>query len=154
DVGKMKMRRLIADKVGASSPVFSPDGKSVAALQTDGLAGVYSVETGKPVQAVRVYKLPLAPRTIAADGKSIIGAVTFSGDGKALTTGDADGVVKVWEVATGKIKATQTIKAADPLVFAPSAKSAASDATKGAIDVWDLATGKRQTTLKGPAVKG
>jgi WD40 repeat protein len=76
------------------SLLFAPDG---AALVTDdgkdlGRLRLWSVTTGKELTAP------------AADGPVSYPALAFSTDGKLLAGGGADGVVRVWDVATGKLR--------------------------------------------------
>jgi RNA polymerase sigma factor (sigma-70 family) len=153
DVEKMKIKRLITDKPTCSSVVFAPDGKALATLRSDGLVGGYYVGTGKLKKSVRVYKSPIPASALSPDGRSFSVALAFSSDGKKLTTADAYGVVKVWDLASGKMKTTQTIKTANPLVLAPDGSLAASVAVKGTIEIWDLATRKRQSVLE-ESIKG
>jgi WD40 repeat protein len=153
DVKTMKLRRLISDKPATASVVFAADGKTLVTLRSDGMAAVYEVETGNLRKSVPVYKLPLQAKAIAPDGRSIFIALAFSGDGQNLTCADAYGVVKVWDLASGKAKSTQTIKTAGRLVLSPNGTLAAAITAKGTIEIWDLATRKRQAVLK-ETVKG
>jgi WD40 repeat protein len=61
--------------------------------------------------------------------------------------------VKLWEVATGRLKTTFTGHAALiwSLSFSPDGKILASGSYDGTIKLWDLATGEPRTTLRGSA---
>jgi WD40 repeat protein len=77
----------------------------------------------------------------------------FSPDGKTLATGGDPFYVKLWDVATGRLKATFTGHAAVvwSLSFSPDGKVLASGSYDGTIKLWDLATGEPRTTLRGSA---
>lgn len=77
--------------------------------------------------------------------------LAFSPDGQRLATGSADGLVKVWDVASGKLLQTfeghtHHVTAIDWRVDQREISSAASDAI---IKVWNLSTGKASRTITG-----
>ena len=81
----------------------------------------------------------------------LVSAVAFSPDGKTLASGSLDSDIKLWDVATGKERATlkghtETVRS---LAFSPDGKTLASGGYDNSIKLWDLATGKVQATLKG-----
>src|SRR5262249_56625929 len=96
-------------------------------------------------------------------------SATFSRDGKTLATCGFDGLIKLWDVAAGKEKATLKTPAAviHDVVFSPDGKTLAAaynpyatdeaplwgSEKPGAIQLWDVATGKERQRFRGPRGK-
>jgi len=78
-------------------------------------------------------------------------AVAFSPDGKLLATGGSDGVVRCWEVTSGK--ELLTCKGHSSLVrsvaFSPDGKTLASGSGDQTIKLWDCRTGECLQTSEG-----
>jgi sugar lactone lactonase YvrE len=95
-------------------------------------------------------------------------AVAFSPNGKTLATGDAttgayaddviNGVIRLWNVATGKLIATfadPSSQGALSLVFSPDGKTLAVGDRDGAAYLWNVATGKLiHAALIDPSSRG
>jgi WD40 repeat protein len=80
-------------------------------------------------------------------------AVAFSPDGKLLASGDAEGVVKVWDRRA--LRETLTLRghrgAVRAVAFSPDGKSLASGGANGVVRLWAAASGERLATLAGHA---
>jgi WD40 repeat protein len=78
--------------------------------------------------------------------------VTFTPNGKSLVSGGHDETVRLWDVATGKERAT--VKGhtfyVGSVAFGPDGKTLATGSWDRTIKVWDIATGKERATLKAP----
>src|SRR5262249_42239561 len=93
----------------------------------------------------------------ALQGKvGIVMSLAFSADGKTLATGTAEGVVKLWDAATGQERATlpTLLRGERPsrvtcLLFSPDSKTLAS--AGATVKLWAVATGKQGVPLKGKA---
>jgi WD40 repeat protein len=85
-------------------------------------------------------------------------SVAFSPDGKTLASGGWDNRIKVWDVATGREKATFRGHAEGDwitaVVFSPDGKLLASGSTDDTIKLWDVPTGKNTATLKSHSDTG
>jgi WD40 repeat protein len=101
DLDNPRPPRLLKGHAGAvRSVTFSPDGKRVASGATDGTVRLWDLATGKEVRQWNVSKdRPAAPAAHAGQ----IWSVAFSPDGKRVVAGGGDHVVRLWDVATGKL---------------------------------------------------
>jgi tetratricopeptide (TPR) repeat protein len=77
--------------------------------------------------------------------------VAFSRDNKLLASGNWDGSVNLWDIATGKsIFVFEGQRGAVfSLVFSPDGKTIVSGSDDATIKIWDLATMQERNTLKG-----
>jgi WD domain, G-beta repeat len=78
-------------------------------------------------------------------------AVAISADGKTLASASHDKTVKLWDLATGKTRATLAGHGAEVITVAlsPDGKTLASGGWEDALKVWDVATGKEKATFTG-----
>jgi WD40 repeat protein len=132
---------------------FSPDNKTLASASYDGTLKSWDMTTGKE-------------RATLGEYKGCLGYVAFSPDGKTLATGAIGspggfpdlGDVRLWDVATGKVRTTLKGSTDDLLTgaageyvhsvaFSPDGKTLA--AMNGDVTLWDLATNKERVTLTG-----
>src|SRR5262249_14242462 len=136
--GKEVCSFVITDVVGcAMSVTFSPDGKTLAVgyAKGHGEEGVKLLEvaSGKEVGSLAGYR------------------AAFSPDGKTVATGTIDGVLKFWEVATGK-EQTSVEAHGGPvtfLVFSPDGKTLATVSNADdTVRLWDVATAQKRAALE------
>jgi WD40 repeat protein len=128
--------------------------------------------TTLPYLSLRVPRLPLllallavlppatvTPRAFCAEPREelslrghtgIVRAVLFSPDGRQLYSAGKDGAVKVWDVASGKLTRTLTVKDLSAVALSPDGKVLATGSKDGVIRLWDVATGKQLRSLTGP----
>ena len=77
--------------------------------------------------------------------------IEFDGEGRLIATGNRDGTVVVWDVASGR--ALHTFAAHNGVVesvaFSPESTVLATGGDDTTAKLWDLATGRRVLTLRG-----
>lgn len=136
-------RAHFTQEVRVTDVAFSPDGKTLASVgdASDNRSSPNN-EPAKLWDLTRIDPEPYgqgAPRRNLAL-EDVTYAVAFSPDGKTLATGGPGGDVRLWDVATGRLKATLTnrrIEARD-LAFSPDGRSLAVTADGGVL-LWNLA---------------
>jgi WD40 repeat protein len=106
-------------------------------------------DVATPVAAETLSPALQIPRNrMTHDG--VVTSVAYSPDGKTLASGGQDGTIKLWDVATGKERATfQGHPVSDwvtSVAYSPDGKTLASGSGE-TIKLWDVATGKEQATL-------
>jgi WD40 repeat protein len=125
---------------------FAPDGSTVASAHDHGLS-LWKLSTNK------LWKKLAHP----AGSWS----VAFAPDSKTLATGDAFGVIRVWNVETGEFVSifARTVKrdVESPrlysLAFLPNGKTLVSAGDDHFVTLWDLATGQERRRLTGHAAR-
>ncbi len=80
-----------------------------------------------------------------------VSSVVFSPDGQQVISGDRGGVIKVWEVATGKEKLSLKKQAGGvgKLAVSPDGRRLVAALGDKSVRVWDFGTGKEVLTFKG-----
>jgi WD40 repeat protein len=114
---------------------FSADGRQLASVGfQDGRVILWNVATGQPV-----FRNPL-------DGPPALTGVSFSPDGKRLAAVGYDGLVALWDTATGhEVLTLRNFAARRPndyaynarVVFSPDGRRIASNNWDGSVNVWD-----------------
>lgn len=90
---------LSAHQSGVASVVYAPDGDKLATAGGDGAAKVWLVRGNITPAQQQTFGSPLKSGPNAQS--SPLTSVAFSTDGRFLVGGGAEGVVRVWDVATG-----------------------------------------------------
>jgi WD40 repeat protein len=166
--------------------IFSPDGKTVAVGGDNGVVSLHDPATGEelPLSRAGPNRGALLAARFTPDGKSLVtlgngGAIIWDAatqqvrhrlktqnlphavlamtpDGQTLTLLEWDGVLSLWDVATGRelrrIKGDMVT--ANPgltpsVVFSPDGKTLASAGFGKTIRLWETATGKELQQFKG-----
>ncbi|MFI5531898.1 trypsin-like peptidase domain-containing protein [Kitasatospora sp. NPDC051853] len=127
----------LTDSDGASESrmEFSPDGRVLASIRSSSVR-LWDVRTGHPLPGVF--------------GERVL-AFSFSPDGRTLATGSAAGEVQLWDVFSGRLRATLALHPVNAMALAFSADGTllASGGTDGTIGLWNVADGTRRAVLTG-----
>ena len=119
---------------GSYALVFSPDGRSLAALGLqDSCISLWEAPTGR---LIRKWK---------ADDADRHGELAFSPCGRLLAVGSSDGL-RLWDPYSGRLvrQLADHRKGVDGIAFSPCGRLlAAAVWFDGAVDVWEVVTGKR-----------
>ena len=110
-----RVRRV--DLGPAAAVLFSPDGRQVLAVRSDGEAGVFSSRGGRQVAAFPGFGTLGGAR--GSFSSPFSPGAAFSSDGHLIALATADRFVRVWEVATRKQVAAVYAGWANALAFAP-----------------------------------
>jgi RNA polymerase sigma factor (sigma-70 family) len=120
---------------------------TLAIALESGDTGLWDLATGKE-RNLATDHVPGAPwqQVGAAEAWRYTGttAVAFAPDGKTLATGGRDGLVKLWDVASGRRLRTleQQYTPVEALAWSRDGRTVASAGRDGVIRLWDAATGK------------
>ncbi|MDD2722290.1 MAG: caspase family protein [Gallionella sp.] len=136
---------LVAEADGAEPLDSTLRGGGAAAFSTDGRAVV--AVTGTLMTVWDISRPPRLQRL--GDGETE--TVTFSPDGKMLAGGGEDGLIRLWDVAQRRERATLAGHARDvsALMFSPDSRTLASGSWDETARLWDVAGGKLLHTLTG-----
>jgi WD40 repeat protein len=177
---ELKILRGHTDEVCALT--FSPDGKRIVSGSMDKTIRVWNVSSGEELMTLRGNDATVSAVTFSPDGKQIASAswddntiriwdaqtgaelrvlcghewavlsVSFSPDGRWIASSGYDGYIKLWDVATGELKASYrqdedvTVTC---VAFSPDGHRIISAEDNGVIRVRDFASGAELTTMRG-----
>jgi WD40 repeat protein len=124
-------------------------GKWTGELSPDGGILAWPEEDGKSITLFD----PLTGRQLAqAQGSDSPGNIVFSADGTVMTCRSNDGIVRVWDAATGKVRARFQAMSTKINVVALSSdgkRLALAGRADRAIHVWDVAAGRELHSFIG-----
>jgi WD40 repeat protein len=128
----------------------SADGTSLATVSKDGSTViVWDMATGKERRSFKDLKPPAYTAVLSDDGKVL--SAPLVPPTKDMARGDKGGMVRVWDVLTGKER-TDLKEVTAPLLyveFSPDGTLLAGGEKDGRVRLWDAATGEVKAVLKG-----
>ena len=135
DAGSGKELRRFPGYLG---PVFSPDGKLLAAWNKSRSISLLDVESGNEVRTFAGHKGFLNPDAI------------FSPDGRLLAGTNDKATVTVWDVASGnEVRRIYDSALVRGIAFSPDSRLLASGSEDHTIKLWDVTSGDKVRTLSG-----
>ena len=80
-----------------------------------------------------------------------VGAIRFSPDGRHIATGDDDGNVRLWDAASGNLRATLLghSRHVGRLAFSPDSRTLVTSGYDRTIRLWHVATGQEIALFEG-----
>jgi len=129
---------------------ISPDGKTLATVGgfPYGAIKLWDLQTGTALRTLKIDEEPfdISSLTFCSDGTVLATATSEARSGAELT---ASGVVRLWDVQTGRL--LKTLKGHTEWVaavaFSPDGKTVASGGRE--LKFWDLPSGREKVTLSG-----
>ena len=124
------------------SVAFAPDGLRLALGRSDGGVVIQDLLGGRPVEIEGGPGLGMLARGLA-----------YSPDGRTLASGGLGRAVKLWDMASGSLRASLEghRAAVGSVAFAPDGATLASGSLDGDVRLWDLAGEREPAGLAGHA---
>lgn len=132
--GKLK-KTLRSDSGAINDLAIAPDGKTVVTGSGDRLVRIWDITSDRPPQILKGHSGSVLHVHMASDGKTVISV--------------ADGInreVKVWDIATGKQKATLPYTHFDDI--SPDGKTVLFTLPSSKLVAWDVTTNQQQVLQK------
>jgi WD40 repeat protein/serine/threonine protein kinase len=122
------------------SVVFSPDGRHVASVASDGTLTVWDVDTGVRRFDFKGHRVAMNQRTL-----------TFSPDGQRLVAVREDHTVKVWDVHSGGELYTLRghLGSVNSVAASPDGQRFATGGMDRVVKLWEAAAGKEVFSFEG-----
>jgi hypothetical protein len=135
--------------IDGHAPAFSPDGKKLAFVGSDGAIRVTSSDTGKEIAAIAGQEHEASPDAHTSVRRRI-GSLTFSPDG-ALLAGACGNDVKLWDTDKAKERATLEFhtKRVLGLAYSSDGTLLASTSMDETIGLWDPAACALRAEIAG-----
>jgi WD40 repeat protein len=159
DVATGKQLRQINHSNGIGTIALSPDGKLLASLDVTKTSSGGGSTSWEPDNRIRLWDVDMAKelRQLKIPVKEIEPGIrggfvmAFAPDGKAIVTGEMGGVVRIWDLATGRERRrfTEFVGTVSAFAFAPDGKSLAVVDGQGSVRLIDLASGKNLVATHG-----
>src|SRR5262249_35195642 len=112
----------------------------------------FTAQASVPVSpaSIKLWKLGAGANRATLLDVGAMSGVAISPDGKTLATGSWEGTVTLWDVNSGRERATRKAheEVACSVAFSPDGKRLVTGGWDHAVKVWDVATGKEVLTLK------
>ncbi len=135
-----------------SSVAFAPDGRTLASGHWNNWVVLWNMaEVRKATWGASNVGTwtPLASRLLEGHRNDVL-CVAYARDGATLASGDADGIVRLWDVPSGQARARLAEHGGPVLsvAFSPSGQILASASGDKTARVWDAGSGQLMTTLR------
>jgi WD40 repeat protein len=155
---------------------FSPDGNHIVSGSEDGTVRTWNVSSGKSELTIKVGDEPVTCVAFSPDAKYIasvgwdvvhvwnarsggkefelttknVMSVAFSPDSKRIVSGNENGMVRVWDVASRELELLLEGHngCTSSVGFSPDGKHIVSGAYDGKVNIWNAGSGKEELTLQ------
>jgi WD40 repeat protein len=169
DVRTGEVRRALAARDDTGSHVsISTDGSTVAEVSEDQAVRLWNVDSGEH-WTTAVFDSPISGVSLSADGKMLgvaysdrvaiidngdhrrkrtfdgiqgkVASLAFSNDGQSLAVATEPGVLKIWDVDSGRLRQTLAAFGILTVRFAPGDRAVATGGKDGRVTLCDLDSG-------------
>jgi WD40 repeat protein/transcriptional regulator with XRE-family HTH domain len=136
---------------GVLRVLYSPDGRYVLSTSKDKTARIWDIASGRQVQ---IFRATTDVSTSAGKAETNFStALAWSPDGKYALTGGNDGIVRLWDVQSGRLvrRFDTSLKGDDfgVLAYSSDGQTIATPGPQFTIVLWDATTGARLRELVG-----
>jgi WD40 repeat protein len=145
--------RLYAAQMNLAQQAWDLGNPSRALELLEGQRPKFDQEDLRGFEWYYFWRLCLSSRRLRLRGHdSAVFAVAFARDGKTLASGDWEGNVKLWDVATGQERASLPGHQGwvTRLAFTPDSKTLVSSGGDACVKLWDVATRRERASFRGP----
>lgn len=158
-VAGQALSSLIGHTGEVSALAFSPDGNTMASGGRDNTIKLWNVSSGEEVGTLSGHTKAVSGVEFSPDSRTLASVSwhgwrdTWSQDGKALSSGFDHGIIKLWDVASGK--ELKSYEGTFPIAFSPDSRMLASrdgvpwEDRIGRLTLLDVSTGQVLKVLKG-----
>jgi WD40 repeat protein len=138
------------------SVAMAPDGRTLAGAVHDGNVRLWDITSGFETASFRGQQGTEGLVSFSFDGavgsfSSGVWSVAFASSGRVLTAAGFDGIVRTWDVVTGR--ETASPRGHDGgvhcVAISPDGRMVASSDSDGTVRIWDIAMGRQATVLYG-----
>jgi WD40 repeat protein len=133
---------------------FLPDGKSLLTVCQDFTVIVWDLETGKELRSFSIAGNKTGDPGIVFRNAMFAGTAAVSANGKVVACAGRDGVMRAFDVSTGKLIAAATapnqLRVTRSVALSRDGKILAGANQEGGITLWDIGTNAEPKAL-GPA---
>jgi WD40 repeat protein len=127
---------------GPRSIAFSPDGRQIAAADSD---------LSNP--SIRLWDLETGTMSVLGGSTRQITSICFLGEGRELASGSWDETVRLWNVRTGEARILgENCSCVCRMAISMQSDKLAAYSLDGRIRVWDLESGRSRTIGEHPGV--
>ena len=153
DVRTGKVKRTLEHRFRVTSVAFSPDGRTLVSVGGDQTGRLWDPQTGKLKRTLKGHLDHVPKIAFSPDGQTLaIGGLVFTEKPRTYS-----GEVRLWDVRTGRLKRTLTVRdgGVNSIAFSPDGQTLACGnywARKPAtVGIWDWRTGELEKMRLGSA---
>lgn len=154
DVARGEPRVLTGHTGNTDSISFSPDGRTLASGSWDKTLKIWDVANPRELRSFGEFSGAVEHVAYSPDGRTLV-SETSECEGSGISR-HCRGLIKLWEVATGRerLDLEGKYEGAAHIVFSPDGHTLVSVGQDSTIKLWDAATGNQLRTMVGDSRMG